>query len=131
MGFVFWSSGWINCCAGKEATRRLGQSTGHLELSLKGHDQSILVVGSNPSVGHIAALASSLDQLIRDSSPDARRLLWILAVANQPEALGLVTGVWGGESFEQEQLRQIKQMLDMLPMLPPVRSMRPITSVSS
>ncbi len=64
------------------------------------------------------ALASSLDQLIRDSSPDARRLLWIIAVANQPEALGLVESAWGGESHEQEQLRQIKQMLDMLPMLP-------------
>jgi tetratricopeptide (TPR) repeat protein len=64
------------------------------------------------------ALATSLDQLIGDSSPDARRLLWIIAVANQPETIGLVKGVWGGESHEQEQLRQIKQMLDMLPLLP-------------
>jgi tetratricopeptide (TPR) repeat protein len=64
------------------------------------------------------ALASSLDQLIRDSSPDARRLLWIIAVANQPEALGLVKLVWGGESHQQEQLRQIKKMLDMLPLQP-------------
>ena len=64
------------------------------------------------------ALASSLDELIRDVSPDARRLLWIIAVANQPETLGLVRGVWGGEKHEQEQLRQIKQMLEMLPLLP-------------
>jgi tetratricopeptide (TPR) repeat protein len=64
------------------------------------------------------ALATSLDQLIRDSNPDARRLLWIIAVANQPEALGLIKRVWGGESHEQEQLRQIKQMLEMLPLLP-------------
>jgi tetratricopeptide (TPR) repeat protein len=64
------------------------------------------------------ALASSLDQLIRDSSPDARRLLWIIAVANQPEALGLVKGVWGGEEHEQEQLRHIKQMLYMQDALP-------------
>jgi len=64
------------------------------------------------------ALATSLDQLIRDSSPDARRLLWIIGVANQPETIGLVKGVWSGESHEQEQLRQIKQMLDMLPLLP-------------
>lgn len=64
------------------------------------------------------ALASSLDQLIRDCSPDARRLLWIIALANQPEALGLVRGVWSGESQEHEQLRHLKQMLDMLPMLP-------------
>jgi tetratricopeptide (TPR) repeat protein len=64
------------------------------------------------------ALATSLDQLIRDSNPDARRLLWIIALANQPETIGLVKRVWGGESHEQEQLRQIKQMLDMLPLLP-------------
>lgn len=65
------------------------------------------------------ALASSLDQLIRDANPDARRLLWMIAVANQPEALGLVQGVWSGETHKQKKLRQIKQMLDMLPMLPP------------
>lgn len=64
------------------------------------------------------ALAASLDQLIRASSPDARRLLWIIAVANQPEALGLVQRVWIGEDHEQEQLRQIKQLLDRLPQLP-------------
>ena len=39
-------------------------------------------------------------------------------MANQPETIGLVKRVWGGESHEQEQLRQIKQMLDMLPLLP-------------
>lgn len=65
------------------------------------------------------ALASSLDQLVRDCSPDARRLLWMIAVANQPEALGLLTDVWSGENYEQQQLRQIKQMLDRLPTLPP------------
>ena len=64
------------------------------------------------------ALASSLDQLIGDSSPDARRLLWMIAVTNQPEALGLLKGVWSGENHEQQQLRQIKQMLDMMPKLP-------------
>lgn len=64
------------------------------------------------------ALASSLDQLIRASSPDARCLLWIIAVANQPESLGLVKLVWGEESHQQKQLRQIKQMLDKLPLLP-------------
>ena len=64
------------------------------------------------------ALATSLDQLICDSSPDARRLLWIIALANQPETIDLVRGVWGGESHKQDQLRQIKQMLEMLPQLP-------------
>lgn len=65
------------------------------------------------------ALAVSLDQLIRDASPDARSLLWLIAVANEPVALGLLEGVWSGESHEQQQLRQIKQMLDRLPLLPP------------
>jgi len=65
------------------------------------------------------ALTSSLDQLIRTASPDARRLLWIIALANQPETLGLVKGVWSGENHEQEQLREVKRMLEMLPLLPP------------
>ena len=64
------------------------------------------------------ALASSLDQVIRDASPDTRRLLWMIAVANDPVALGLLKGVWSGESRDQQQLRQIKPMLDRLPQLP-------------
>ncbi len=64
------------------------------------------------------ALATSLDQLIRSVGPDARRLLWVIAMANQPEALGLVQGVWSGESHEQQQLRAIQQMLKLLPTLP-------------
>ncbi|HLB76920.1 MAG TPA: CHAT domain-containing protein, partial [Candidatus Dormibacteraeota bacterium] len=63
------------------------------------------------------ALATSLDQLIRDASPDARRLLWMIAVANDPVSLGLLQSVWSGESYEHEQLRQLKQMLDRLPQL--------------
>jgi hypothetical protein len=65
------------------------------------------------------ALTTSLDQLIRDASPDARRLLWMIALANEPIGLDLLQGAWSGESQEQQQLRQIKQMLDMLPHLPP------------
>jgi hypothetical protein len=68
------------------------------------------------------ALAASLDQLIQQASPDARRLLWMIAVANEPIELALLQEVWSGESEEDEQtqqLRQIKQMLEMLPMLPP------------
>ena len=63
------------------------------------------------------ALATSLDQLIHDASPDARRLLWMIAVANEPVALGLLNGVWGGENQEQQQLRQLKAMLPILPTL--------------
>ena len=47
------------------------------------------------------ALATSLDQLIRDASPDARRLLWMIAVANEPVSLGLLQGVWSGEEDEE------------------------------
>lgn len=66
------------------------------------------------------ALAASLDQLIHDASPDARRLLWMIAVANEPVTLGLLQSVWSGEEDAQtQQLRQIKQMLEMLPLLPP------------
>ena len=65
------------------------------------------------------ALATSLDQLIHDADPDARRLLWMIAVANEPVDLGLLEGAWSGESHEQQQLREMKQMLDMLPTLPP------------
>jgi tetratricopeptide (TPR) repeat protein len=64
------------------------------------------------------ALATSLDYLIRDASPDASRLLWMIAVANDPVPLDLLQSVWSGESHEHESLREIKQMLDMLPQLP-------------
>jgi tetratricopeptide (TPR) repeat protein len=64
------------------------------------------------------ALATSLEQLIHYASPDARRLLWMIAVANDPVTLRLLKDVWSGESYEQQQLRQLKQMLNMLPQLP-------------
>lgn len=64
------------------------------------------------------ALAASLDQLIGAVSPDARRLLWMIAVANDPVALELLRSVWSGDSEEQQQLRQLKLMMDMLPQLP-------------
>lgn len=59
------------------------------------------------------ALATSLDQLIHDASPDARRLLWVIAVGNDPVTLDLLQGVWSGESHEHEQLRQIKHQTDV------------------
>ncbi|MFZ1829263.1 MAG: tetratricopeptide repeat protein, partial [Candidatus Competibacteraceae bacterium] len=66
------------------------------------------------------ALAVSLDQLIGDASPDARRVLWMIAVANEPVTLGLLNSVWSGENSPQQvKLRQLKQMFDHLPLLPP------------
>ncbi|MEK6405602.1 MAG: tetratricopeptide repeat protein [Acidobacteriota bacterium] len=109
---------------GGEALRsRLTQALDALE---KRHDYSQLpalfttMPGDAKELAYLNdALATSLDQLIHDASPDTRRLLWMIAVANDPVTLSLLKGVWSGESHEQQQLRQIKQMLDMLPDLPP------------
>jgi tetratricopeptide (TPR) repeat protein len=65
------------------------------------------------------ALITSHDQFIEGASPEARRLLWMIAVANEPVALRLLKGVWSGESLEHERLRELKHMLDRLPQLPP------------
>jgi Flp pilus assembly protein TadD len=65
------------------------------------------------------ALTTSLDQLIRDAGPDARRLLWMIALANEPVNLVLLKGAWSGETHEQQQFRQIKRLLDRLPQLSP------------
>lgn len=48
------------------------------------------------------ALAASLDQLIRDASPDARRVLWMIAVANDPVALGLLKSAWSEAPAQPE-----------------------------
>jgi tetratricopeptide (TPR) repeat protein len=64
------------------------------------------------------ALQASLDQLLQAAGAEARRLLWIVALANEPVTLGLLRGVWQGERFETQQLRHLKQMLDRLPTLP-------------
>jgi tetratricopeptide (TPR) repeat protein len=61
------------------------------------------------------ALAASLDQLIADAGLEARRLLWIIALANDPVPLSLLQGVWGGESLGHEQLRLMKQMVKTPP----------------
>jgi hypothetical protein len=47
------------------------------------------------------ALAVSLDQLIRDASPDARRLLRIISLANESVSRKLVTTTWLGEDDHQ------------------------------
>lgn len=43
------------------------------------------------------ALAASLDQLIADAVSEARRLLWMVAVANEPVSLGLLRDAWNEE----------------------------------
>jgi hypothetical protein len=48
------------------------------------------------------ALATSLDQLIQGASPDARRLLWMIAVANEPVSLALLQEVWSTASTQPD-----------------------------
>ncbi|GAB6042971.1 CHAT domain-containing protein [Endothiovibrio diazotrophicus] len=64
------------------------------------------------------ALHTSLDRLLEDAGAEARELLWLVAVANEPVERSLLVGVWGGEGVEQGRLRQIKQMVDSLSQLP-------------
>jgi tetratricopeptide (TPR) repeat protein len=59
------------------------------------------------------ALQSSIDLLLEHAGSDARLLLWILALANDPVALGLLRGVWSGESEEE----QFSAVLDIEPLL--------------
>ena len=68
-----------------------------LDALEKSHDHSQLpaLFATNPGdAKELAylddALATSLDQLIRDVGPDARRLLWMIAVANEPVTLALL-----------------------------------------
>lgn len=56
------------------------------------------------------ALAASLDQLIQQASPDARRLLWMIAVANEPIELALLQSVWS-ESASQSDPRPLLRYL--------------------
>lgn len=57
------------------------------------------------------ALALSIDRAIAEVGAEARRLLWIVSLANEPATFGLLAGVWSGESFETEQMRRIKAIL--------------------
>jgi tetratricopeptide (TPR) repeat protein len=58
------------------------------------------------------ALAISLDQLLSDVGADARRLLWMIALANEPVSPSLLAGVWSGDSHEVETMRRFKKILD-------------------
>ena len=64
------------------------------------------------------ALHTSLDRLLEDAGAEARELLWLVALANEPVERSLLFGVWSGEGLEQERLRQLKQMVERLPELP-------------
>lgn len=57
------------------------------------------------------ALAASIDQLIEHATPEARRLLWIISLADEPVSVQLVEGAWSGETREAQFIRVIKQVL--------------------
>ena len=108
---------------GPDLQAQLEQALETLETS---HDYALLPelfavgAGDEKELAYLNdALATSLDGLIEGAGAEARRVLWMIAVANEPVGLGLLEGAWSGESQEQGQLRQMKQMLDLLPMLPP------------
>jgi len=48
------------------------------------------------------ALAVSIDHLIESANPHGRRLLWIIALANDPETLDLVRSVWSGNASDEK-----------------------------
>lgn len=96
-----------------------------LEVLEKGQDHSQLPdlfsvrQGDGKELAYLEdALGTSIDQLIAACSPDARRLLWMVAMANEPVTLALLGSVWSGESPETETLRQIKRDLEVLRSLP-------------
>ena len=64
------------------------------------------------------ALESSIDLLLDHAGTEARHLLWILSLANEPVTLELLRPVWLGKTQEQsEQLRQILTEVQLEPLL--------------
>lgn len=53
------------------------------------------------------ALSRSIDALVRNASPDARRLLWVLATANEPVTRVLAESVWDPEPYAHQDLRHL------------------------
>lgn len=65
------------------------------------------------------ALQLSIDHLLDKVSSDARRLLWLIALARQPVPSSMLASVWCGKESQYRQiLRKINKMLLVLPHLP-------------
>jgi tetratricopeptide (TPR) repeat protein len=60
----------------------------------------------------------SVDLLIERLTPDARRLLQVVTVANEPVSERFIDGVWQGKSVMDEQLDEIAQMAELMEQLP-------------
>lgn len=64
------------------------------------------------------ALQTSLDGLLELAEPEARHLLWVLSLADDPVPEDLLKGVWSGMSEQQElqaHWREIMAAMDQLP----------------
>lgn len=57
------------------------------------------------------ALGKSIDQLVASCSPDARRLLWVIAVANGPVSPDLIRAMWCEICADEGQLEHSLQQL--------------------
>ncbi|MHC4475993.1 MAG: tetratricopeptide repeat protein, partial [Planctomycetota bacterium] len=60
----------------------------------------------------------AVDVLIERLSVEARRLLWVVTLANEPVTEGMIEDVWSGRSVEDEQLAQLRGMLEIADKLP-------------
>ncbi|HEX5718535.1 MAG TPA: hypothetical protein VF179_20400, partial [Thermoanaerobaculia bacterium] len=65
------------------------------------------------------ALAGSIDLLLERVGPEARRALWVLALANEPVTAKLWRQVWTGRDFEEDHLLKLRALLANLDALPP------------
>jgi tetratricopeptide (TPR) repeat protein len=102
---------------GQELRPQLLQALDALETS---HDYTQLPAlfatkaGDAQELAYLSdALATSLDQLTRDASPDARRLLWIIAVANEPVTLHLLQSVWSAAPTRPDPTPLLRHLVAM------------------
>lgn len=65
------------------------------------------------------ALSSSIDLMLQQIGADARRLLWIVSLANEPLEPGILLGAWYGESHERQNLRELRYLLARFAQLEP------------
>ena len=72
--------------------------------------------GNKQEVAYLEeALDTSLDLLIKQASPNACRLLWIISIANEPITLGLLASVW-----QEEVWPLLQEGSDALPEVQPL-----------
>jgi tetratricopeptide (TPR) repeat protein len=63
-------------------------------------------------------VAGAVDLLIERLTPDARRLLRIVTLANEPVSERFIEGVWQGKTVEDEQIEELRPVVLALDALP-------------